>query len=72
MGAETFPLENANISTVRISLKLPGNELVYAHKNSSSDLGGGSFSWAGKVEGHPMSFLSFVCVEGFTKVQFRW
>ena len=64
-GAETFPLENANISTVRIFLKLPGNELVYAHKNSSSDLGGGSFSWAGKVDGHPMSFLSFVCVEGF-------
>ncbi|MDC0547446.1 M12 family metallo-peptidase [Opitutales bacterium] len=64
-ASEALPLEHANISTVRLSLNLLGEEKVFAQKTGSADLGNGAFSWTGKVDDAPTSFLSFVCMDGY-------
>ena len=63
--ADTILPVNANLATPQISIEIPGMDRVFSTKKSSSDLGNGSFSWVGEVQGGTPGFLSLVKVGNY-------
>jgi uncharacterized protein YjbI with pentapeptide repeats len=57
-------LSQATLGTQRLRVSLPEESFV-ALKINSSDLGGGSFSWSGKLTGGKTGFLSFAKVGNY-------
>ena len=65
LSADSILPLNANLATPQISIEIPGMDRVFSTKHSSSDLGNGSFSWVGEVQGRTKGFLSLVKVGNY-------